>query len=277
MTLTQPNTLDAPPTGHRLSWAITDGWNLARRSLTHYQRQPTLIVWQLGFPIVTVLLYGFVFGAAMMVPGGGDYKDFLMPGMFASTMAFGFMNTTVAMVNDASKGVIDRFRSMPMSTSAVATGRGLADLVIAAAELTILVATALAIGWRADGSPAETLTAFALLLLLRFSLIWVGVWLGLLIPTPEGAGGLFAVAFPLTMISSVFVAPSLMADWLGTIAAWNPVSSTVTAARELFGNPVASGGSWVEENAILMAVVWPLIVTAIFLPLAVRRFRRLSR
>ncbi|GAA3488838.1 ABC transporter permease [Streptomyces cremeus] len=267
----------APAAGSRLSWAAADGWNVARRSLTHYQRQPSLIVWQLGFPIVSVLLYGFVFGAAMVVPGGGDYKDFLMPGMFASTMAFGFMNTCVAMVNDASKGVIDRFRSMPMSTSAVATGRGLADLVIAAAELTILVTTALAIGWRADGSLAETLTAFALLLLLRFSLIWVGVWLGLLIPTPEGAGGLYAVAFPLTMISSIFVAPSLMPDWLGTVAAWNPVSSTVTATRELFGNPVASGGSWVEENALLMAVVWPLLVTALFLPLAVRRFRGLSR
>ncbi|WP_433547016.1 ABC transporter permease [Streptomyces sp. CA-294286] len=263
--------------GGRLRWAVADGWNVARRSLTHYQRQPSLILWQLGFPIVSVLLYGFVFGAAMVVPGGGDYKEFLMPGMFASTMAFGFMATTMSMVNDASKGVIDRFRSMPMSTSAVATGRGLADLVIAVAELTILAATALAMGWRAGGSLLETLGAFGLLLLLRFSLIWVGVWLGLLIPTPEGAGGLYGVAFPLTMISSIFVAPSLMPDWLGTIAAWNPVSSTVTAARELFGNPVASGGSWVEENALTMAVVWPLIVTAAFLPLAVRRFQGLSR
>ncbi|MFF0740821.1 ABC transporter permease [Streptomyces sp. NPDC004111] len=261
----------------RLRWAVADGLNVARRSLTHYQRQPVSILWQLGFPIVSVLLYGFVFGRAMAVPGGGDYREFLMPGMFASTMAFGFMGTTMAMVNDASKGVVDRFRSMPMAPSAVATGRGLADLVIAAAELAILAVTALLIGWRADGTPGETLAAFGLLLLLRFSLIWVGVWLGLLIPTPEAAGGLYAVAFPLTMISSIFVAPSLMPGWLGTVAAWNPVSSTVTAARELFGNPVASGGTWVEENALLMAVVWPVLVTALFLPLAVRRFQRLSR
>ncbi|MFD3517799.1 ABC transporter permease [Streptomyces sp. NPDC058657] len=261
----------------RLGWAVSDGWNVARRSLTHYQRQPSAVLWQLGFPIVSVLMYGFVFGAAMVVPGGGDYLDFLMPGMFVSTMAFGFMGTTMVMVNDASKGVIDRFRSMPMAPSAVATGRGIADLVIACAELAILAATALAIGWRAGGSFTETLAGFALLLLLRFSLIWVGVWLGLLIPTPEGAGGLYAVAFPLTMISSIFVAPSLMPDWLGVVAAWNPVSSTATAIRELFGNPVAGGGSWVESNAILMAVVWPLILTAVFLPLAVRRFQRLSR
>nr|WP_229898196.1 ABC transporter permease [Streptomyces finlayi] len=263
--------------GGRLGRAAVDAWNVARRSLTHYQRQPVMILWQLGFPIVSVLLYGFVFGKAIAVPGGGDYREFLMPGMFASTMAAGFMLTATVMVNDASKGVIDRFRSMPMSTSAVATGRGLADLVIAVAELTILALTALAMGWRAQGTPLGALSAFGLLLLLRFSLIWVGVWLGLLLPTPEAAGGLFGVVFPLTMISSVFVAPSLMPGWLGAVAAWNPVSSTVTAARELFGNPVASGGSWVEENAVLMAVVWPLALTALFLPLAVRRFRRLSR
>ncbi|NUW05222.1 ABC transporter permease, partial [Streptomyces sp. CAI 127] len=116
-----------------------------------------------------------------------------------------------------------------------------------------------------------------LLLLLRFSLIWVGVWLGLLVPTPEAAGGLYAVAFPLTMISSTFVSPSLMPDWLGFVAAWNPISSTATATRELFGNPVAGGGTWVEEHALLMAVVWPLVITLVFLPLAVRRFQRLSR
>lgn len=148
---------------------------------------------------------------------------------------------------------------------------------MAAAELTILAVTALLIGWRADGGVLGALGAFGLLLLLRFSLIWVGVWLGLLVPTPEAAGGLYAVAFPLTMISSTFVSPSLMPDWLGFVAAWNPISSTATATRELFGNPVAGGGTWVEEHALLMAVVWPLVITLVFLPLAVRRFQGLSR
>ncbi|MFJ1594438.1 ABC transporter permease [Kitasatospora albolonga] len=241
------------------------------------QRQPSAIVWQLGFPILSVLLYGYIFGSAMKVPGGGDYREFLMPGMFAMTMAMGFMNTAVAVVTDAGKGVVDRFRSMPMAPSAFASGRGVADLTVAAAELTILAATALLIGWRAGGGVLPALGAFGLLLLLRFSLIWVGVWLGLLVPTPEAAGGLYAVAFPLTMISSTFVAPSLMPGWLGTVAAWNPISSTATATRELFGNPVAGGGTWVEEHALLMAVVWPVAITLVFLPLAVRRFRRLSR
>ncbi|GHE80893.1 transport permease protein [Streptomyces longispororuber] len=269
---------DAEPARGRAYWALADTLNIARRHLTHFRRQPVLIAWQLGFPIISVLLYGFVFGEAMKVPGGeGDYKDFLMPGMFVMTMAFGFMNTAMGVVTDAQKGVIDRFRSMPMAPSAVAAGRGVADLVVACAELTILALTAVAIGWRPDNGAGNALTAFALLLLLRFSLIWVGVWLGLVVPTPEAAGGLYAVAFPLTMISSVFVAPSLMPDWLAPVAAWNPVSSTGTAARDLFGNPGAGGASWVEQHAGLMAVVWPLVVTAVFLPLAVRRFQALSR
>ncbi|MCI3931401.1 ABC transporter permease [Streptomyces sp. AN091965] len=276
--LTREPSLAADPARGRAYWVVVDTLNIARRYLTHFQRQPILIAWQLGFPIISVLLYGFVFGEAMKVPGGvGDYKDFLMPGMFVMTMAFGFMNTAMGVATDASKGVIDRFRSMPMAPSAVAAGRGVADLVVACAELTILALTAVAIGWRPDNGVGNALTAFALLLLLRFSLIWVGVWLGFVVPSPQAAGGLYAVTFPITMISSVFVAPSLMPDWLGPVAAWNPVSSTGTAARELFGNPGAGGASWIEQHAVLMSVVWPLAVTALFLPLAVRKFKALSK
>ncbi|MGI3203269.1 ABC transporter permease [Streptomyces sp. GLT-R25] len=260
----------------RAYWALADCWNVVRRGLTHYQRQPINIAWQLGFPILSVLLYGYVFGSAMQVPGGGDYRDFLMPGMFVMTMAFGFINTATLVVYDSTKGVIDRFRSMPMAPSAVVAGRGVTDLIVACAELTILMLTAVAMGWRPDGG-FGFLGAFALLLWLRFALIWLGVWLGLLVPNPEAAGGLFAVAFPLTMISSIFVAPQLMPDWLGHVAAWNPISSTAAATRELFGTPVGSGDSWVEQHALLMAGVWPLILTLIFVPLAVRRFQKLSK
>lgn len=267
--------LTGPGDRGRTYWALVDCWNVVRRGLTHYQRQPINIVWQLGFPILSVLLYGYVFGSAMKVPGGGDYKDFLMPGMFVMTMAFGFINTATVVVYDSTKGVIDRFRSMPMAPSAVVAGRGVTDLVVACAELTILMLTAVAMGWRPDGG-FGFLAAFGLLLWLRFSLIWLGVWLGLMVPNPEAAGGLFAVAFPLTMISSIFVAPQLMPDWLGFVAAWNPISSTAAAARDLFGTPVGSGDSWVEQHALLMAGVWPLVLTLIFLPLAVRRFKKLS-
>ncbi|RSN51750.1 ABC transporter permease [Actinomadura sp. WAC 06369] len=263
--------------GDRLYWAFADCWTIVLRGLTHYVRQPSNIAWQLGFPIVSVLLFGYVFGSAMSVPGGGDYREFLMPGMFGMTMAMGFMNTAYAVVYENTRGVTDRFRSMPMAPSAVVTGRGVGDLIGACLDLLVLFLTALAIGWRADGGLLPTFAAFGLFLLLRFGLIWIGILLGLLIPNEEAAGSLFAVAFPFAMISSAFVAPSLMPDWLGAVAMWNPVSSTVTAARELFGNPAAVGDTWIEQNALLMAIVWPIVITAVFLPLAVRRYHNLSR
>nr|WP_206324401.1 ABC transporter permease [Streptomyces sp. HNM0574] len=257
-------------------WAVVDCWTIVRRDLGHLVKQPSLIAWQLGFPIVSVLLFVFVFGSAMEVGPGVDYKDFAMPGMFAMTMAFGFMNTAMAVVIDKERGVTDRFRSMPMAPSAVVTGRGVSDVLHAALDLLVLAAIALVVGWRSDGGALATLTAFALLLLLRFALIWIGVWLGLRVPNQEAAGNLFAVAFPFGMVSSVFTPPSAMPDWLGTIAMWNPVSATANAIRELYGNPLPLGDSWIEQHSLLMAVVWPLIITAVFLPLAVRKFQNLN-
>ena len=199
----------------RLYWAIADCWTMVRRGLLYYVRQPSIIAWQLGFPIVSVLLFVYVFGSGMSI-GAADYKAFALPGMFAMTMAFGFMNTAWAMAIDKEKGVTDRFRSMPMSRSAVVSGRGVADILGAAVDLLVLAVIALIIGWRSDGSVMATLSAFALLLLLRFALIWIGVYLGLLVPNQEAAGNLFALAFPFGLISSVFTPPSLMPEWLAT-------------------------------------------------------------
>ncbi|SEQ27866.1 ABC transporter permease [Streptomyces radiopugnans] len=267
----------AAPSGpeNRLYWALADCWTIVRRDLTHLVRQPSIIAWQLGFPIVSVLLFVYVFGSAMDV-GAADYESYALPGMFTMTMAFGFMNTAMAVAVDKERGITDRFRSMPMSPSAVVTGRGVSDVLHAGLDLLVLAAIALVVGWRSDGGPLATLYAFGLLLLLRFALIWVGVFIGLLVPNQEAAGNLFALAFPFGMISSVFTPPSMMPDWLGAIAMWNPVSSTANAVRDLFGNPVPGGGSWIEQHAPLMAVVWPLVITVVFLPLAVRRYQRLS-
>ncbi|MDX3227334.1 ABC transporter permease [Streptomyces sp. ME19-01-6] len=260
----------------RVYWAVVDCLTIVRAELITLFRYPAAIAWQLGTPVMFVLLFVYVFGSAMEVGGGADYQDYALPGMFAMTMANGFMGTAVAIAVVKEKGVMDRYRSMPMAPSAVVSGRGVADVIGATVDLAVLAAIALAVGWRPDGSLPETLSAFALLILLRSALIWVGVYLGLLVPNQQTAGNLFAVAFPLGMISSVFTPPTMMPDWLGAIALWNPVSSTANAIRDLFGNPVPGGGGWVEEHAILMAVVWPVVLTAVFLPLAVRRFQRLS-
>nr|WSY54000.1 ABC transporter permease [Streptomyces sp. NBC_00886] len=268
------------PQHGRLFWTVADCWNVVRRGLTHYRRQPVSILWQLGFPILSVLLYGYVFGKAMRVPGGGDYKAFLMPGMFVMTVAMGFVSTATIFVNDAKKGVIDRFRSMPMAPSAVVAGRGATDLIVSCAELGIMMATAYGMGWRPVIGPGPGFgfaKAVVLLLALRFALIWVGVWLGLLLPGPEQVGGLFAIVFPLTMISSIYVSPQQMPHWLGRAALWNPLSSTAGATRALFGAPTGQGTSWPEQHALLLAGAWPAALTLVFLPLAVRRFRRLSR
>ncbi|RBM17762.1 ABC transporter permease [Streptomyces sp. PT12] len=272
-----PVAVDTEGPERRAYWALVDCGTIVRRDLTHLVKQPSLIAWQLGFPIVSVLLFVYVFGSAMDVGEGLDYKDFAMPGMFAMTMAFGFMNTAMGVVIEKERGVIDRFRSMPMAPSAVVAGRGVSDVLQAGVDLAVMASIALVIGWRSDGSLPETLTAFALLLWLRFALIWIGVWIGLVTPSQEAAANLFAVAFPFGMVSSVFTPPSLMPDWLGAIAMWNPVSSTANAIRELFGNPLPTGGSWVEENAMLLAFAWPLALTLVFLPLAVHRYQRLAR
>jgi ABC-2 type transport system permease protein len=266
-----------PSTAQRLRWAFSDCATIVRAEMSHLVKQPSEIAWQLGFPIVSVLLFVYVFGSAMEVGDGADYTAYAMPGMFAMTMAFGFMNTAYIVAIQKERGVMDRFRSMPMAPSAVVTGRGVTDVLRAGLDLLVLALIAVVIGWRSDGGLGKTLAAFGLLLLLRFALIWVGIVLGLMVKNEESAGQLFAVAFPFGMVSSVFTPPHLMPDWLGAIAMWNPVSSTATAIRELFGNPVASGDSWIESHAMLMAVVWPVVITAVFLPLAVRSYQRLSR
>jgi ABC-2 type transport system permease protein len=282
-TPTTPTLPDETSLASRARWVVQDTWTIVLQEFLHLVRQPSTFAWQLGMPVVMVLMFVYVFGSAMDVTGMGagvGYVDYAMPGMFAMTIAFGFMNTAFPVALNKEKGFMDRFRSMPMSSSAVVTGRGVADIVLAAIDLAVIVAIALAIGWRPGGSLAETLAAFALLLWLRFALIFVGIWIGLRVKNTEAAGNLFAVAFPLGFISSVFAPPDMMPGWLGTVAAWNPVSSTAGAIRELFHTPgvdAVASSYWIDGHAIAGALLWPVALMAIFVPLAVRQFQNLSR
>jgi ABC transporter DrrB family efflux protein len=264
--------------GHgRLRWAARDAWLVAQRDMTHWVREPQMIVWALMFPIMFVLLFAYVFGSGIVVPGGGNYREFLMAGMFAQTMAFGIGETLAAVQADSAKGVTDRFRSMPMAPSAVVVGRSIAGMVYSTVSLALMVACGLAVGWRWRGTMGETLAAFGLLLLLRFAFLWVGIFLGLKAKTPEMANSVYGLLYPVTMLSNAFVAPELMPGWIGAIADWNPLSSTITATRRLFGNPGVESSGWLADHAIAMAVIWPLVITAVMLPLAVRAYQRLSR
>jgi ABC-2 type transport system permease protein len=260
----------------RLRWAAADGWTILLRSLTHWVREPMVLLLGLLFPVLMMLMFGYLLGGAMAVPGG-SYFEFLMPGMFALAMLFGIEATTIAVSTDASRGITDRFRSMPMARSAVVVGRCAADMLNSAVALGVLIVGGLIVGWRAHGSVAGFVLAVGLLLLLRFAFLWVGVYLGLVIGKPEGVVALQILVWPFAFVSNTFAAPDTMPGWLGTVADWNPMSATAAAARDLFGNPGWGGGSWVAENAIIMAVGWPLLIIAIFFPLSVRRYRRLSR
>ena len=263
----------APP---RLA-AVTDCWTLTRRTLTHWAHQPARITLGLLFPIMIAVMFGYLFGGAMLVPGGGDYREFLMPGMYAMTMAFGLETTFTGIATDAAKGITDRFRSLPMASSAVVTGRCAADMLHTALGLVAMIACGLAIGWHWHHGAARALAAVALLLLLRFALLWVGIYLGLSAAGPEGVVAVQVLVWPLGFLSNAFVAPATMPGWLGAIAAWNPLSATVAAARELFGNPGWAEGTWPARHALPLALAWPLVITAVFLPLSVRRYRRLGR
>jgi ABC-type multidrug transport system permease subunit len=255
--------------------AANDSWTIAKRDLLHWARNPSVIVASIAFPVMFVLLFGYVFGSAMVVPGGGDYREFLMPGMFAQAMVNGAAATVAVVAAERARGVTDRFRSMAISPASVLAGRSVADLVNSVLELAVLIGLGLLVGWSTNSGLVPTLAAIGLLLLLRFAMIWVGVFLGLVV-SQEAAGLAWAPLFPITMIANTFVAPAQMPGWLGVVADWNPISATVTATRTLFGNPVPelAGTTWAAENAMLLAVAWPVAIIAVFAPLAVSRYRR---
>ncbi|MGH3145109.1 MAG: ABC transporter permease [Rubrobacter sp.] len=265
----------------RLGWALSDAWIVARRDLIHWVHQPFGIVVTLLFPVMLVLMFGYLFGGAMSVPGGNvsggeSYREFLLPGMFAMTMAFGLETTMTSVATDAARGVTDRFRSMPMAPSAVVFGRSIADMLGSALGLAVMVVCGLAVGWRWHGTIGEALLAVGLLLLLRFSLLWVGIYLGLVVRGPEAVAAVQILVWPVLFLSNTFVAPETMPGWLGAISEWNPLSATVAATRELFGNPGWGGETWAGRNALALATAWPLVIFAVFSTPAVRRYRKLS-
>ncbi|MEW1906410.1 MULTISPECIES: ABC transporter permease [unclassified Streptomyces] len=260
-----------------LGWALSDSWVLTGRSLAHWARNPAPVVIGLLFPIMMVLMFGYLFGGAMQVPGGGDYREFLVPGMFAMTMVFGIEVTMLAVITDASKGVTDRFRAMPTSSAAVVVGRSIADMLNSVLGLAVMILCGLAVGWRAHEGLLDALGAVGLLLLLRFSLLWVGIYLGLVFTDTAAVTAVQTLVWPLGFLSNAFVSPETMPGWLAAISEWNPLSATGTATRELFGNPGWEGTSWASEHAVLLGILWPVVICAIFFPLAVRRYQRLGR
>jgi ABC transporter DrrB family efflux protein len=230
-----------------------------------------------------VLLFAFVFGGAIVLPGYADpnaFREYLMPGIFAQTIVFASATTAIGMADDINKGILDRFRSLPMARSAVLTGRTLSDVVYNGGILIVLMLSGLAVGWTVHTGILELLAGIGLLLLFAFAMSWLGVWLGLSVPTVEVAQQVgFTVLFPITFISNVFVATSTLPSWLQPVAEWNPTSTLTASLRELWGNPspVAGSTSLASEEPVLVTLAWVVIVVAIFGTLGVRKYRSLSR
>ncbi|GLW48999.1 transport permease protein [Streptomyces sp. NBRC 14336] len=248
------------------AYALSDSWTMTRRELAHWARQPVRIVVGLVFPVMLMLMFGYLIGGGRGVEG--SYIDYLIPGMLALTMAFGLESTMIAVTQDLNKGVIDRFRSMPMADSAVLVGRSAADMLQSALTLVVLMAVGYALGWRTSGGPGALLAAVGLLLLFRFAMLWVGIHLALVAGKPEMVQAVQILVWPVGFLSNALAHPGTMPDWLGTVVEWNPMSHTASAVRDLCEGDAT--------DHVTAAVLWPLLLLAVFFPLAVRRFGRLS-
>lgn len=275
----------AAPTRGRplLGWSLHDGLVVARRNLIQTVRVPELLFFSIVQPVIFVLLFAFVFGGAIPIPGSDPttapdasvYRQYLMPGIFGQTVAFASAAATVGLAEDMKRGIIDRFRSLPMASGGVLIGRTFADATRQILVLFVLSITGLLIGWRINDGVLNAIYAYALLLFFAYTVSWIGSWIGLYMPNPETANTAGLVwLFPLTFLSNAFVPISSMPAWLQPIAQWNPISSLVLATRELFGNPTGIvGDAWPQQNPILYTLLSCAVLIAIFAPLAVRRYR----
>lgn len=248
------------------------------RNLIHFRRTPDVLMWGMVQPIMFVLLFSQVFGGAIDVPGQ-DYTDFLMAGIFVQTVVFGSTFSGMFMSEDRKKGLIDRFKTLPMAPSAVLVGRTLADLVLNTLTLIVMVLTGFAVGWRFENGVGPFLAGMLLLLVFSWAFSWVMVLLGQLVRSPEVMNSAtFMVLFPLTFLSNAFVPAETMPTALRVFAEWNPISALVQATRELFGNTgdAPAPDIWTMQNPVLAVIVATTLLVAVFAPLSVARFRRVE-
>jgi len=259
-----------PPRRSRVYWALADGLVLAKRNLVQIPRVPELLVFATIQPVMFVLLFRYVFGGAIDVGGGTSYVDFLMAGIFVQTVAFGSMTTGIGLAEDLQKGLVDRFRSLPMSRSAVLTGRTVADLARNAFVILVMLVVGLLVGFRPEAGVTGWAAAIGLLLLFSFAFSWIAATIGLLVRSVEAVQqASFIWLFPLTFASSAFVQTDGMPGWLRAFADNQPITQVVDAVRGLLlDRPVGSAG-W-------LALAWCVGILLVFVPLSVSLYRRVA-
>jgi ABC-2 type transport system permease protein len=267
---------ERPSRYHRLTQRLRDVAVLTGRNLLHIRREPLQLSDVTVQPVLFTLLFVYVFGSGVVLPGGGSYKDFAIAGLLAMNLTTSAMGTAVGLSTDLGSGVIDRFRTLSMWRPAVLVGRSLADVLTAAICAAFVAATGLLIGWRPDAGVASVIGGFAIFLLFSYALSWGCACLGMVSKSPESAQGVgLVILFPLAIVSNALVPTEHMPALLRTIADWNPVSALTTACRELFGNPNPSASiqTWPMQHAVLASLIWSLALIAIFAPLASRLYR----
>ena len=262
-----------PPTLLRSSAAIV--W----RNLLHIKRMPEMLLDVTIQPIMFVLLFAYIFGGAIAVPGT-NYREFLLPGIMVQTIVFSSAIVAIGISHDLDKGIVDRLKSLPISRSSVLVGRSVAALIHSSIGIAVMSVTGLLIGWRIREGIVNGVLAYLLLLLFGFSMIWLGIWIGSLMRTVEAVQGfMFTVMFPITFIANTFVPTDGMPKALQVVAEWNPVSALAQAARELWGNgdPAAADAAWPLQHPEIATILWSIALTAIFAPLALRAFKARSK
>jgi ABC-type polysaccharide/polyol phosphate export permease len=268
-----------PEIHHRtlLGQSMTVVW----RNLLHLRRMPEMLMDVTIQPVMFVLLFAFVFGGAIAV-SGSSYREFLLPGIMAQTMIFSSFVVAVGLTADLEKGIVDRFKSLPMSRSAVLVGRSISSLIHSSIGIVVMAVTGLFVGWGIHTNAWEGALGFLLLLLFGFSMIWLGIWIGSVMRSVEAVQGfMFTVMFPLTFVANTFAPTEQMPPVVRFLAEWNPTSSLTAALRELWGNdggvPLPEGSALPLHYPVLFSVLWSIVFTAIFAPGAIRAFKKRSR
>jgi ABC transporter DrrB family efflux protein len=275
--ITHPVDIGTPES--RRPSVLKDVWVITRRGLWHMRRHPEALADATFQPVMFVLLFAYVFGGAISVPGGGDYKEFLMGGIFAQSIVFGSsFGVAMTIASDRTNGAMDRFRSLPIGRGAVLGGHAVANLLKAFLPMLLMSICGYIIGWRIRNGVVDAAAAYALLFVFAFAMIWVGVLLGSMLSTPEAVQGTaFVVIFPITFIASTFVPAETLPGVLRTFAEWNPVTTLAESLRILFGNPhqaAGAGDPWSMHHPVLYTLLVCAVLIAVCAPIAVSRFQK---
>jgi ABC transporter DrrB family efflux protein len=278
MTVVSPKSVAAGPRPLvQQTGIVRQSWIMVKRNMIHTKRMPELLSDVTVQPIMFVLLFAFVFGASIANTGGVSYREFLLPGIQAQTIVFTAFVVAAGITSDVERGIIDRFRSLPIRRSSVLIGRSVASLVHSSLGVVVMAVTGLCIGWRIRGSLAGAVLAFALILVFGFGIIWFGILVGSLMRSVEAVNGvMFTVLFPITFLANTFAPTEPMPRWLRVMAEWNPVSSLAQALRELWGNgPAAPPDAQLPlHHPVLATILWSLAMTAVLSPFALRAYAR---